>query len=72
MAKPLGETALIEHFSTRPEPLRVKRTGVVVWAEEERYLDLRLSTVEGAAVAGQVVNDGDRLVYASLFATQIA
>jgi hypothetical protein len=36
--------------------------------EEERYLDLRLSTVAGEAVAGQVVTDGSRLVYASLFA----
>ncbi|GAA3266322.1 hypothetical protein Dvina_40430 [Dactylosporangium vinaceum] len=36
--------------------------------EEERYLDLRLSTVDGGAVAGQVVTDGSRLVYASLFA----
>jgi hypothetical protein len=36
--------------------------------EEERYLDLRLSTVVADAVAGQVVTDGSRLVYASLFA----
>jgi hypothetical protein len=36
--------------------------------EEERYLDLRLSTVSGPAAAGQVVTDGSRLVYASLFA----
>jgi hypothetical protein len=38
--------------------------------EEERYLDLRLSTVHGAEMAGQVVTDGDRLVYASLFARE--
>ena len=37
--------------------------------EEERYLDLRLSTVAGEGVGGQVVTDGSRLVYASLFAT---
>lgn len=37
-------------------------------AEEERYLDLRLSTVTGDRVAGQVVTDGGRPVYASLFA----
>ena len=39
--------------------------------EEERYLELRLSTVDGPAVAGQVVNDGERLVYASLFAREM-
>jgi hypothetical protein len=38
--------------------------------EEERFLDLRLSTVRGRGVGGQVVTDGDRLVYASLFARQ--
>ncbi|MER6813720.1 DUF6569 family protein [Spirillospora sp. NPDC000708] len=36
--------------------------------EEERYLDLRLSTVTGPHLAGQVVTDGGRAVYASLFA----
>ncbi|GGM80807.1 ARPP-1 family domain-containing protein [Dactylosporangium sucinum] len=35
--------------------------------EEDRYLDLRLSTVSGERAAGQVVTDGRRLVYASLF-----
>jgi hypothetical protein len=39
--------------------------------EEERYLDLRLSTVVGNRVAGQVVTDGARPVYASLFAREI-
>jgi hypothetical protein len=39
--------------------------------EEERYLDLRLSTVVGAGVAGQIVSDGARPVYASLFARQL-
>jgi hypothetical protein len=39
--------------------------------EEERYLDLRLSTVVGAGVAGQIVSDGPRPVYASLFARQM-
>jgi hypothetical protein len=37
--------------------------------EEERYLHLRMSTVTGPHLAGQVVTDGDRAVYASLFAT---
>ncbi|MGI5238072.1 ARPP-1 family domain-containing protein [Dactylosporangium sp. CA-139066] len=37
--------------------------------EEERYLGLRLSTVDSGGVAGQYVTDGERLVYASLFAT---
>lgn len=36
--------------------------------EEERYLGLTLSTVDGGGAAGQIVTDGDRLVYASLFA----
>lgn len=36
--------------------------------EEERYLDLRLSTLDAPHLAGQVVTDGDRPVYASLFA----
>jgi hypothetical protein len=36
--------------------------------EEERYLDLRLSTVSSETAGGQVVTDGSRLVYASLFA----
>ncbi|KAB2349214.1 hypothetical protein F8566_15665 [Actinomadura rudentiformis] len=40
--------------------------------EEERYLGLRLSTVTGAELAGQIVTDGDRPVYASLFARAIA
>ena len=39
--------------------------------EEERYLDLRLSTVVGEAVGGQVVTDGARLVYASLFTAAV-
>lgn len=43
------------------------RPGELV--EEERYLNLRLSTVSGEAVGGQIVSDGDRLVYASLFTT---
>ncbi|TDC74333.1 DUF6569 family protein [Actinomadura sp. 7K507] len=36
--------------------------------EEERYLGLRLSTVTAPHLAGQIVTDGDRTVYASLFA----
>ncbi|WP_021598878.1 ARPP-1 family domain-containing protein [Actinomadura welshii] len=36
--------------------------------EEDRYLNLRLSTVTSPRLAGQVVTDGDRTVYASLFA----
>jgi hypothetical protein len=38
--------------------------------EQERFLDLRLSTVQGAGLAGQLVNDADRLVYASIFARE--
>jgi hypothetical protein len=40
--------------------------------ETERFLDLRLSTVHGDGVAGQVVTDGQRLVYASLFSRELA
>jgi hypothetical protein len=43
-------------------------TGPVRAHEEDRYLDLRLSTLTGPHLAGQVVTDGDRAVYASLFA----
>lgn len=43
-------------------------TGPLQTTEEERYLNLRLSTVTGPHLAGQVVTDGDRAVYASLFA----
>ncbi len=41
-------------------------------AEEERFLDMRLCTVVADDVAGQVVVDGDRLVYASLFDRRLA
>lgn len=37
--------------------------------EEERFLELRLSTVGGPAMAGQVVTHERRVVYASLFTT---
>jgi len=40
--------------------------------EEERFLDLRLSTVTGDGVGGQVVTAGERLIYASLFARALA
>ncbi|QXJ26240.1 hypothetical protein AGRA3207_000157 [Actinomadura graeca] len=42
--------------------------GPVDVQEEDRYLDLRLSTVTGPHLAGQIVTGGDRTVYASLFA----
>jgi hypothetical protein len=37
--------------------------------EEERFLDLRMYTVEGGTFAGQYAEDDGRLVYASLAAT---
>lgn len=43
-------------------------TGPAELHEEDRYLDLRLSTVTAPHLAGQIVTDGDRTVYASLFA----
>ncbi|GAB2509960.1 ARPP-1 family domain-containing protein [Nocardia heshunensis] len=45
-------------------PADTAMTGV----EQERYLDLRLHTLTGAQLAGQVVTEHDRPVYASLFA----
>ncbi|MFD0690056.1 ARPP-1 family domain-containing protein [Actinomadura fibrosa] len=42
--------------------------GPVDLQEEDRYVDLRLSTVTAPHLAGQIVTDGDRTVYASLFA----
>ncbi|MFI6734890.1 ARPP-1 family domain-containing protein [Nonomuraea sp. NPDC050451] len=44
--------------------------GDVRTVEEERYLDLRLSTVTGDGLAGQVVTEHGRPVYASLFASR--
>ncbi|MET7337303.1 DUF6569 family protein [Nonomuraea sp. NPDC005650] len=44
--------------------------GDVRMVEEERYLDLRLSTVTGGGLAGQVVTERGRPVYASLFASR--
>jgi len=45
--------------------------GPAELVEEERYLDLTLSTVAGGAFGGQLVTDGDRLVYASMFARHL-
>ena len=36
--------------------------------EEERFLDLRLMTAEGPDFVGQVVEEDDRVVYASITA----
>ncbi|WP_131741678.1 ARPP-1 family domain-containing protein [Actinomadura roseirufa] len=43
-------------------------TGPAELQEEDRYLGLRLSTLTAPHLAGQIVTDGDRTVYASLFA----
>jgi hypothetical protein len=40
--------------------------------EEERFLDLRLSTMAGDRIGGQVVTDGSRLVYASVYTRELA
>ncbi|MFD0478813.1 ARPP-1 family domain-containing protein [Nonomuraea thailandensis] len=42
--------------------------GDVRLVEEERYLDLRLSTLTGDGLAGQVVTEHGRPIYASVFA----
>jgi hypothetical protein len=74
-ARDLGElrAALDHHRAARiaeiADWLAATPTGPVDVLEEERYLNLRLSTVTGAHLAGQIVTDGDRVVYASLFAT---
>ena len=44
-------------------------TGPVTAVEEDRYLGLTLSTLTGPHLAGQIVTDGDRPVYASLFSS---
>ncbi|WP_283137543.1 ARPP-1 family domain-containing protein [Rhizohabitans arisaemae] len=44
-----------------------KPTRKVELVEQERYLDLRLSTVTGGGLTGQVVTEHGRPVYASLF-----
>ncbi|MEV6069062.1 DUF6569 family protein [Nocardia sp. NPDC052001] len=51
-----------EVLSWMPAPAQVRLT------EEERYLDLRLHTVTGDGLTGQLVVEHDRPVYASLFA----
>ncbi|WP_272499522.1 ARPP-1 family domain-containing protein [Actinomadura litoris] len=43
-------------------------TGPVRLREEDRHQTLRLSTLTAPHLAGQIVTDGDRAVYASLFA----
>jgi hypothetical protein len=78
-ASTVDELVAAREAQVRAELARV-RAGVEAagrdWAdpdvtEEERYLDLRLSTVVGAGVAGQIVSDGARPVYASLFAAEM-
>ncbi|MEV4172822.1 DUF6569 family protein [Nonomuraea sp. NPDC049709] len=54
---------LAEVASWMPAP-----AGDVRLVEEERYLDLRLSTLTGDGLAGQVVTEHGRTVYASVFA----
>ncbi|WP_242909821.1 ARPP-1 family domain-containing protein [Actinomadura terrae] len=43
-------------------------TGPLHLQEEDRHRTLRLSTLTAPHLAGQIVTDGDRAVYASLFA----
>jgi hypothetical protein len=82
-AEPYEESTVDELVAAREAQLRAGLARVRAsvdaaardWAdpdvtEEERYLDLRLSTVVGAGVAGQIVSDGTRPVYASLFARE--
>ncbi|MCF6475027.1 hypothetical protein FAF44_42645 [Nonomuraea sp. MG754425] len=56
---------LAEVVSWLPAP-----AGDVRLVEEERYLDLRLSTLTGGGLAGQVVTEHGRTVYASVFAAE--
>jgi hypothetical protein len=43
MEEPIMFTELLTHLESHDTPLRVPRSGPV-WDDEERYLDLRLST----------------------------
>jgi len=83
-ATPYEASTVEELVAAREAQLRAElaRVRAVVdaaardWAdpdvtEEERYLDLRLSTVVGSGVAGQIVSDGARPVYASLFVREM-
>ncbi|PRX69544.1 hypothetical protein B0I32_102602 [Nonomuraea fuscirosea] len=56
---------LAEVASWMPAPARDVRM-----VEEERYLDLRLSTLTAGGLAGQVVTEHGRPVYASVFTTR--
>ncbi|WP_306359728.1 ARPP-1 family domain-containing protein [Nocardia sp. CC227C] len=47
---------------------RLPAAGDLAAVEEERYLGLRLHTVTGSGLAGQVVSESGRVVYASIFA----
>lgn len=51
------------------DAMRSVPSGGFEVTEDERYLSLRLLTVEGEHFAGQTVRDGDRVVYASIAAT---
>jgi len=50
------------------ESLRAMPRETFALDEEERFLDLSLKTLTGKSFVGQTVDDGGRLVYASIFA----
>jgi hypothetical protein len=81
-AEPYAVSTLDELVALREAQLRERAAEVRGWidaanwaaptvTEEERYLHMRLCTVDGERVAGQVVLADDRPVYASLFAKEI-
>jgi hypothetical protein len=81
-AEPYAATTLDELVARREADLRERAGEVRGWldaanwavstvTEEDRYLHMRLCTVDGERVAGQVVMADERPVYASLFAKEI-
>jgi hypothetical protein len=81
-AGPYPVSTLDELAAAREAGLRERAEEVRGWVdaanwsaptvtEEDRYLHMRLCTVDGERVAGQVVLAGERPVYASLFSKEI-
>lgn len=68
-AEPYDVSTLDELVAARaPEPVRIEEGWAATSVtEEDRYLNLRLCTVDGERFAGQVVLGEERVVYASLF-----
>jgi hypothetical protein len=81
-AEPYPVSTLDELVAARHAEVAERAAEVRVWidaanwaapevTEEDRYLHMRLCTVDGERFAGQVVLADDRPVYASLFAKEV-